>query len=236
MKERTGVSRLLESLRRTISVIETEVPKLGAPENLAEEVAVLSLQWAAKQLRAITLLFEQGLVLQAEPLVRSLIEMAVNVTWIVKDVGRAERYRDHGLRAYEQWIEAIDRERPGFFPRDLSDATDKMLATSSGRPSLPGIYERAKEANVDAGRLVIKSLSLPYIFSYKRLSATVHADFMLLVAEASQQDGLLVLDAQDAVAGAIALLAGAGVTVGLETAFDSVLLELRRAFEESKPE
>lgn len=65
----------------------------------------------------------------------------------------------------------VKQSQPGFFPPDLGAATDAMLATSSGKPKLPGTYDRAKQAQVDAGRLVIKSLSSPYVFSYRRLSA-----------------------------------------------------------------
>jgi hypothetical protein len=81
---------------------------------------------------------------------------------------------------------------------------------------------------------VISSLSSPYNFSYRRLSATVHADFSLLIMVAGRPDALSLLDAQDAGASTLILLASAGVTLGLTAVFDPVVLELRHAFLESR--
>lgn len=180
--------------------------KLSEKEpSLRELLAIYSLVWEAKLLRAIALLLENGCTLEVGPLVRSLLEAAINVTWFRSDDLRAQKFRDRGLEWLRKWRDEMLAEIPNYFPQSVLDEFERQLKASTGH-SLPPLEQRADEAYPPGSKV---PMSKAYAFAYRRLSMAAHSEYRLFPFLNDDRVSFQLLEAQDAaVAGAFLLTSG----------------------------
>lgn len=220
------VQPVLEALRRAVAFVDSPetahaVDQVHGREGaigLAEQLAAVALVWTARQLRALTLLLEHGYSLEAEPILRSVLENAITIAWVGRDPERAERYRNNGLDQFETWVECMSAEEPALFSEGARRGVAEELSKRTDGKKMPGVEVRAREARTPFQKEGL--LRRAYQFSYRRLCAAVHADFRLIDLILNEPKGLLSLDAQDGAVAAAITIACAGQTLGIaERAF-----------------
>lgn len=232
---------LVDAFRRTADFLDS--PEIAArvqeeadPERLLDlpgVLSALSLAWAARQLRAISILLESGFALESEPLVRSLLEMAINIAWMGKDTDRAEQLRDDGISSMRTWIGAMDEEIPGYFSAEARRKLDEWLAQGTGKEGrLPGFKDRAAQASPPGFNSGLTRRA--YNVSYRRLSASVHADYRAYNLLMNPTDGLPILEAQDTAVAAAILIRSAGDCLGILSDVGPPTSELWRVADESQ--
>lgn len=191
----------------SVELAEPYIRKLGEKEpSLRELLAIYSLRWEAKLLRAVALLLESGCTLEVGPLVRSLLEAAINVTWFRSDDLRAQRFRDSGLVWLRKWRDDMLYEIPNYFPQSALDEFERQLKASTGHTSIPSLEKRADEAFPPGSKI---PMSKAYAFAYRRLSMAAHSEYRLFPFLGDDRESFQLLEAQDAAAaGAILLASG----------------------------
>jgi hypothetical protein len=209
----------VEVFRRAISFIEDPetaraleaVQSTG--DDLPRETAIVSLVWTGRQLKAITLLFENGCTLEAEPLIRALVESTINLAWVGRDAERAKKFHNDGLKSLKTWIDAMLGEEPGYLSPEALDPVRKALARDTGL-YMPKLLARATETRLTYFKDGL--MQRAYHFSYRRLSASTHADSRLFDQLTHEPKLLALLDAAEVAAMASVAIACAGDVLGIE--------------------
>lgn len=183
--------------------------------SLPQQIAAGALAWSARQMRAITLLFENGASLESQPIIRSLMETMFTVAWIGSDGDRAEQYRDAGFSSMRKWINAIEEVVPSYFPQRLRESIEKKVTSRTGKEAqFPSkVWKLAENGRIPLAKDDL--LKKAYNVSYRRLSIVVHADARLWELIGDEREFFPVLDAQDAAASEAYLLAAAGDVLGV---------------------
>lgn len=181
-------------------------------DDLLREIATVALVWTGRQMEAISLLFEHGCSLEAEPLIRSLVESTINLAWIGRDIDRAQCFRDEGLGSLKTWIDAMLGEEPDYFRPEVLQAVRDSIAKTTGK-SMPTLLDRARQAKLTHFKdgLMLRA----YHFSYRRLSASTHADSRLFDQILHEPRHLALLDAAEAAAMASVAISCAGDVLGI---------------------
>jgi hypothetical protein len=230
---------LLDALRSAVTFLEDlKSYPIRVEVKLPQEIAALSLTRAARLLKAIVFLLENGHVFAAEPVIRALLEIAFNVAWIGADNDRAVRFRDNGLRRGQIWFETMQDKYGVQFSAETTQFFRNLFQERSqptGVP-FPSTEKRAKEVVLRGKRFAISGMPRAYL-AYRRLSGAVHGDFWHLLAFANAPDSAaLWIDAGDAVAAVMFVIMAAGETLGLGAETDSIVSKLREAFALSQPQ
>lgn len=214
-----GTAPFLPLFRRTADFIDS--PELaeqfkrrsgGSAPSLRQLLAIYSLRWEAKLLRAIALLLEHGCTLEVGPLVRSLLEASINTTWFRADDERAKQFRDHGLVWLRKWRDEMLAAVPDYFPQTALDEFERQLGSSSGKTAIPTLEKRADQAIPPGSKT---PMSKGYAFAYRRLSMAAHSEYRLFAFLGDDRDFFQLLEAQDTAAAAAFLLASGCECLGV---------------------
>lgn len=211
---------------------ERQTAQVRVAVELPQEIAALALIRARSLLRSVLLLLEAGEAFGAESVIRTLLELALNVAWVGLDADRAVRYRDNGLRRAEEWLQAL-RQYGMAFSAGAEEWLRKFLAQKSARhPAYPNPFKRAEQVAITGKRFKIVGMPRAYM-AYQRLSGATHADFWHIAAFADAEKAALVLDAQDATAAASFVIMVGSEILGWSDEAAEVIEGLRRAAAET---
>jgi len=202
---------LVAFAERTASAVGTllvgkKVPPWGAQQNAAAAIVRLP-----GLLKAVAALAEGGLAFEADPLVRTLVELAITSLWVGKDDSRAQMVWNDCMAALKE-----DGRRLGYvgvvFPPAAADAISWMNdLKTEGLARPPNLMEQARAADDLAWVL--------YLGAYGMLSASTHADPRPAIAIAS--GGKTVSDALEHIVAlgrlaAYCILYAVGEVLGLD--------------------
>src|SRR5437016_13052121 len=139
-------------LRRVLDVAERHAA--NAREALRDQAAGVVRHVAAAGLlrlpgllRAVEMLLEAGLVLESEPLIRVLVELAIVAMWTGTEEERARKVRRNSVLQMRRTFERIGRTELNLGPeyKELVEEVQRQAAEAS---PLPPIAELAREADL----------------------------------------------------------------------------------------
>lgn len=78
----------------------------------AQQVAAGAMLRVPGLATAVVLLIENKLVLECEPIIRSLLETAINVAWIGTDDARAQLFKADSARQLRLWLSEVEKNQP----------------------------------------------------------------------------------------------------------------------------
>ena len=223
------LTTLLDALHEAEAFLkERQTAEVRVGVGLPQEVAAYSLIRATRLLRSIVLLLENGEAFGAEPVIRTLLELAFNAAWVYEDAGRAKRYRDNGLRRAEEWFQALRQYGVAF-----SEGAEQWLKTflsekSDKHPAFPNPFRRTEQIAIVGKRFKIQGMPRAYM-AYQRLSGATHADYWHVAAFANADGAALVLDAQDATAAITFVIMVASEVLGWSDEANDIVTRLRDA-------
>ena len=187
-------SELRELLLRVQSWSEAAKGRLSPPSSLVETALASALVRLPGLLRGILLLLGNALPLEADVLLRTLVEIGITTTWIGIDEERAALWRNDSARKLRAWLDDMAKQGSPLPPEPAS-ALAKMLGHAK-RPGMPSLEQRAKAIDTTV-----------YSYAYRRVSAAAHGEHRLFhLTGLGHGDGDPQLTAQDAALSASVLL------------------------------
>lgn len=161
--------KLLLFARRMQNFVR-EPPLAGAqvavPEECADAARVIMFHWGRtfRTFQSITILVQSGLCEDAIVLLRTLMEIFIEVAFLAKRPEDARAYLEHGIRTEVEWWDRVARTAPAdirvrtgldaaLARLDLSEPTIQPARPKAGlksawHPKFASVKSRAKEAGV----------------------------------------------------------------------------------------
>lgn len=98
--------------------------------------------------RGVGSLLDNGEAFGAEPVIRTVLELAFNVAWVYNDTDRATCYRDHGFGRAEAWLKAV-RQSGVVFTEEAEQWLKSFLSQRSDEPlRFPKPFRRSEQVEV----------------------------------------------------------------------------------------
>ena len=155
-------------------------------------------------------------MLESEPVVRALLETAINVAWVGSDEARARAFKAESARQLRLWLDEIEKHQA--LPPEARSRGDGLVRAWQGTNA--PVFERklevrAREATVDTSLLRIPNL-YELCAKYRRLSGPSHGDLRGEIMAIENTSALAHLDAQDAATAMVVCVTTAAQTLGIE--------------------